>query len=198
MRVYGLTGGIASGKTAAADRFRELGFPVIDADKVGHEVIAPGGVAEDEVLRAFGDGILTAGRIDRKKLGARVFADPGELERLNAIVQPRIRETIARRVAELARAGHEAVIIDAALIGEGGKIATDIDGLILVLAPRELRARRLIESRGLTEAQALQRIDAQTPPDRKIPLARWLIHNTGTLEELRARVDQIAAELREA
>lgn len=196
MRVYGLTGGIASGKTEAADRLRELGFPVIDADKVGHAVIAPGGAAEARVVEAFGPGILTEGRIDRRKLGARVFADPAELARLNAIVHPEIKAEIARRCETLAREGHDVAVIDAALLAEDGKIAENTSGLILVLAPEDVRVERLVTHRGLTPDQARGRIRAQIPPESKIPLATWVIDNAGTREEFRAKIDALARSLR--
>lgn len=196
MKIYGLTGGIASGKSEAARRFRELAVPVIDADKIGHALIEPGGAAEAEVLAAFGGDILSDGRIDRAKLGQRVFADRAELEKLNAIVHPAIKAEVARRAAALAEEGHEFVVIDAALLGEGGKIAGYIDGLALVLAPVATRLERLVQQRGCTEAEAKRRIEAQTPPERKIPLADWIIQNDGTLDALRARVDDVARAMR--
>ncbi len=198
MRVFGLTGGIGSGKSKASERFRELGFPVIDADRVGHEVIAPGGSAEAAVVEAFGPDILTEGRIDRKKLGSRVFSNHEELERLNAIVHPAIKEEIRRRLDDLAQRGHAVALIDAALLAEGGNIADDLDGLILMLADEETRIERLVRQRGLSREQALRRIAAQVPPETKIPLARWIIENNGTLDELRAKVDELANALREA
>ena len=116
MRIYGLTGGIASGKSEAAKRFQARGIPVIDADRVGHRVLEPGGTAEARVMDAFGEDILTDGQIDRHKLGARVFADPKELDRLNAIVQPAIKNEIWQQCAALARDGQDLAVIDASFI----------------------------------------------------------------------------------
>lgn len=195
MRVFGLTGGIASGKSEAARRLRELGVPVIDADKVGHGVIEPGGAAESAVTTAFGPAILTNGRIDRSKLGAIVFAEPAQLERLNAIVHPLIKAQITRECQALAAAGHPLAVIDAALLGEGGKIADTVDAIALVLADKHVRVKRLMQYRGLTEAEAIARVEAQTPPETKIPLAKWILENNGSLEAFLALVDNVARRM---
>ena len=195
IRIYGLTGGTGSGKSAAARRFEEHGIPVVDADKVGHRILAPGGAAEDAVKAAFGDDILTEGRIDRAKLGSLVFGNPQALEKLNHLVQPALFLGIAEDMERLAQAGHAHAIIDAALLAEGGRKEGILCGLILVLADRELRVKRLVELRGMSPEEAEQRIDAQTDPDTKIRAADWLIHNTGTLEDLYNRVDHIVTAI---
>lgn len=195
MKVYGLTGGIAAGKTEASRRFAERGVPVIGADEVAHAVIAPGGIAEQAVITAFGDAILTCGKIDREKLGAIVFDDPDALQRLNTLVHPAVGEEIAKRTAEFAQEGHEAVIIEAALHAENGKLAPGMEALILVDCPREERVRRLLERRGMTLEEANQRIDAQTPPEKKRSAAKWVIENRGDIEELHRQVDEIAKAL---
>lgn len=195
MKIYGLTGGIAAGKSEASRRFVELGIPVIDADRVGHEVIEPGGAAEQAVLDAFGEDILTQGRIDREKLGPIVFADPEARMKLNRIVHPAIGRETARRFAALSEEGHAAAIYDAPLLAEDGALRGGMAGLILVNCPREERLRRLVRLRGMSEEEALRRIGAQTPPEKKIPLATWVVENTGSIEDLRAHVDAIAKEL---
>ncbi|MDZ4859920.1 MAG: dephospho-CoA kinase [Candidatus Hydrogenedentes bacterium] len=195
MRIYGITGGTGSGKSEVARQFAKHGVPVIDADAVGHEVIAPGGAAEKDVLDAFGSGILTDGKIDRAKLGARVFTDPEALRRLNAIVHPAIGMTIALKCAALAEEGNAMVMIDAALIADKGVKDAYLSGLILVLCPEDERVRRLVEHRGLSEAEARKRISAQTPPECKLALADWVIENTGSKDALYARVDALAEEL---
>ncbi len=195
MRIYGITGGTGSGKSEAARRFAQLGFPVIDADAIGHEVIAPGGAAEKAVIEAFGQAIVTDGAIDRGKLGARVFSDDEARKRLNAIVHPAIGMAIAMRCAALAEQGHDAVIIDAALIAENGKKDDFLSGLIVVTCPVDERIRRLVELRGIDEAEARRRIAAQTPPERKLALADWVIDNSGSKEELLDQIDMIAREL---
>lgn len=195
MTIAGLTGGTGSGKSTAARRFETHGIPVIDADATGHAMIAPGGPAEAEVVAAFGDGILTCGRIDREKLGALVFADPGERERLNRIVHPKMASVIAAQCAEYARVGRSACIVDAALLGEGAALEPWLDCLILVSCPEAVRVRRLVAGRGLDEARARQRIAAQMDPERKRPLARWVIENGGTLDGLHTQVDAVARAL---
>lgn len=196
MRVYGLTGGIASGKSEVARRFEELGLPVIDADRIGHALLEPGGEAAGAVLEAFGYDVETCGKIDREKLAKVVFPDREARLRLNAITHPAIAGKIAARCAELARDGHAAVIVEAALLAEDGTRDAWLDGLIVVVCPAETRLCRLVELRGMDRAQARMRIEAQTPDDVKRPAADWAIANTGTLEELRVRAEGVAKEVR--
>ena len=195
MKVIGLTGGTGSGKSTAARRFADRGIPVIDADVIGHELIAPGGAAEAAVIERFGDAALTCGTIDRAKLGAIVFADPQALAALNAIVHPLLAAEIAARCAAHASAGARACVIDAALLGEGAALEPWLDGLVLVAAPVETRVHRLRVHRGMDEAAARARIGAQVDPERKRALARWVIQNDGSLAELYERVDAVIAEL---
>lgn len=195
MRLIGLTGGTGSGKSAAAQRIASHGIPVIDADAVGHEVIAPGGAAAEAVAAAFGETVCTDGAIDRDKLGDRVFGDPEALRRLNAIVHPAIIGFIGGRCARLAEEGHGCVVIDAALLAENGTRDPWLDKLILVLAPEAMRVDRLVRLRGMTRERAAQRIAAQTPPESKRALADWVIENDGTLETLHAAVDGVVAAL---
>ncbi|MFP4502340.1 MAG: dephospho-CoA kinase [Candidatus Hydrogenedentota bacterium] len=195
MRIYGLTGGVGSGKSEAARRFAEQGVPVIDADAAGHEVIGPGGAAAGPLVEHFGTDILTDGIIDRKKVSERVFGDPAALAKLNEIVHPAIFAEIAHQVRALSQAGEERTILDAALLAENGQREPWLEGLILVLCPREERLQRLIERRGMTQGEANRRIDAQTPPEYKAPLADWVIENTGPVETLHAQVDEIVAAM---
>jgi dephospho-CoA kinase len=197
MRVYGLTGGTGSGKSEAGRRLLEHGIPVIDADAVGHEAIAPGGVAEKDVVAAFGGEILTGGGIDRAKLGAIVFADAAARQKLNAIVHPAICQGIRKQCAAFAGNGHDVVIIDAALLGESLTRETCLDGLILVLAPADVRRQRLVETRGLTQSEADRRMAAQLPPEKKLAIADWVIQNEADKETLYARIDAIVEELRD-
>lgn len=195
MKVYALTGGIAAGKSEVSRRFIELGVPVIDADRVAHSVIETGGAAEQGVLEAFGREILTCGKIDRQKLGALVFGDPEALQRLNALVHPAVGVEIAQRTARYAEDGSDIIIVEAALHAENGKLGPGLEALILVACPRETRMQRLTAQRGMTEEEARRRIDAQTPPEQKKVLARWVLENNGTLDQLRRQVDEIAKEL---
>lgn len=195
MRILGLTGGIGAGKSAAAARFIEQGVPVLDADRIGHETIEPGGRAEAAVLAEFGGTIQSGGRIDREKLAQIVFGNPERLRALNAIVHPAVREVIAERIAALASEGHSVVLIEAALHGEDGTLREPLQGLVLVLAPQEQRIDRLTSHRGMTREEALRRIEAQLDPAEKLRLAGWVIHNDRDIEHLHTQVDAIAREL---
>jgi len=195
MKLYALTGGIGSGKSEAARRFQALGVPVIDADRIGHEVIEPGGAAERGVIDAFGGDILTDNRIDRKKLAARVFGNRDALNKLNSLTHPAVLSEIGRRTSELANAGHPAAIIEAALHAEDGKLADWFAGLILVTCPEPIRIERLKRDRAMTEDEARARIASQTPPEKKAPLARWIIQNDGDLGHLQSQVADISKEL---
>ena len=192
MRIYGLTGGTGSGKSEAVRRFAELGIPVIDADKIGHQLHEPGGAAVERVIQAFGVDVLTDGAVDRAKLGRIVFDDAAARKQLGVIIHPMIAGVIAERCGALLEQGRNTVIIDAALLAEGGKREPWLTGLILVTCREDMRLARLVQSRGMDPEQARQRIAAQTPPETKIPLADWVIVNEGTLDQLRDRVDQVA------
>lgn len=197
MRIIGLTGGAGSGKSEAAKRFAQRGIPVIDADKVGHDVISPGGAAEQTVQAAFGDDVCVSGTIDREKLAAAVFGDAAALRRLNEIVHPAIAREIVLQCRALAEAGHRAVVIDAALLAENGAREPWLDGLIVVACPREERLRRLVALRGMRREDAERRLRMQTPPEAKAALADWVIENTGSLADLYARVDEVIDRLYE-
>lgn len=196
MKVYALTGGIASGKSTASALFEDEGIPVIDADRVAHEAIGPGGAAETDVIEVFGNDILTDGKIDRAKLGAVVFRDPDALRRLNGLVHPAVRQEIAQRIAAHAQAGQDSVIVEAALHAENGELPPGMEGLILVTCPHEERVRRLMQDRGMDREEAERRIAAQTPPEEKRKLARWVIDNSGTRSDLKRQVTAVAGELK--
>ena len=195
MQLIGLTGGTGSGKSAAAKRFQARGIPVIDADAVGHALIAPGGDLEPAVIEAFGSGIATDGHVDRKKLGALVFHDASKRAQLNAMIHPAIRDAVARQCKAYAEEGHTTVVLDAALLAEQGERDAYLSGLILVLASRNVRLARLVEHRGMDASAAQMQIDAQTPPGKKRAVADWIVHNEGDIEDLHRQVDDIADDL---
>jgi dephospho-CoA kinase len=192
----GLTGGIASGKSAVAGMLRELGFAVLDADSLAHTLVEPGQAAYDEVIREFGASILGAQkRIDRGKLGAMVFADRARLDRLNAIVHPRVKQAILRQFEEWSRNGaRDAAFVEAALLVEAG-YQKDLDGLVVAWARPEQQVARLL-ARGMNEAEALQRIAAQLPVAEKLKLATEKIDCSGSMEETRKQVELLASKLR--
>jgi len=180
----GLTGGLASGKSTVAAFFRELGAVHLDADRIAHELTAPGGRAHDAVVARFGTA-------DRKALGAIVFADPKALADLNAIVHPLVREEIARRLAGHAQGPSPArvAIVDAALLVESG-IDRDLDALIVLACPPETQVARAV-ARGMTEAEARRRIAAQAPLEAKLARATHVIDTGGTLDETKAHVRSV-------
>ncbi len=189
IRLYGLTGGIGSGKSEAGRCFARRGVPVLEADRIGHEVLMPGGDAESAVIAAFGQEIAPCGTIDRGRLADVVFSNPEQLKRLNEITHPVIFQEILRQAKVLEEAGHRFALVEAALWGESGVLAEWMDGLVLVLASEPVRMQRLVELRGLPPEVARARMAAQTPPERKISLADWIIENEGNLDALQARVE---------
>ena len=194
MKVYGLTGGIASGKSEASGHFAAQGVPVIDSDALAHEMVEPDGVAYDAVVNAFGADILTEGEIDRAKLGAVVFQNTEALETLNRLIHPAVRSECARLCVEYAKGGYPVTIIEAALHAEDGTLSEALDDLIVVDCPEDIRLKRLMEQRGMSQGDAIQRIESQTPPENKLPLARWIIHNDRGLVHLHEQVESIVQE----
>jgi dephospho-CoA kinase len=196
MKRFGLTGGIASGKSAVAGMLREMGFHVIDADALGHEVMEPGTRAFEEIKREFGEGVIGEdGRIDRGKLGAMVFADRAKLERLNAIVHPRVEEEMVRKFSEWEKSGvKDAAFVEAALLVEAG-YQKNLDGLVVVWCRPEQQLERLL-ARGLSEGEARRRIAAQMPAEEKLKYATEKIDCSGTLEDTRRQVGELGERLR--
>ena len=197
MRVVGLTGGIASGKSTVTAMFRELGAQVIDADQVAREVVEPGTRGVEEVARRFPGVVDASGRLDRAELGRRVFADPAERRALEAIVHPRIREEVERRLEALTRAGENVALYDAALLIENG-LQKGMDGVIVVWAPESLQRARLAARDGLDEAAVTARLRAQLPLADKRAHATWVVDNGGSLDETRAQVRRIWEEIQQS
>jgi dephospho-CoA kinase len=196
MKRLGITGGIASGKSAVAGMLRELGFQVIDADALGHSVMEPGTRAFEEIKREFGEGVIRAdGRIDRGKLGAIVFADAEKLKRLNAIVHPRVEEDMVRQFAEWEKSGvADAAFVEAALLVEAG-YQKNLDGLVVAWCRPGQQMERLL-ARGLSEVEARRRIAAQMPAEEKLKFATEKIDCSGSLDETLRQVEELATKLR--
>jgi dephospho-CoA kinase len=194
----GLTGGIASGKSAVAAMLREMGFAVLDTDALAHKLIEPGQPAYGEVLQEFGPSIAdSSGHIDRAKLSAIVFADRSKLDRLNAIVHPRVAEVIFSQFEVWRRAGvRDAAFVEAALLIEAG-IHEKLDGVVVAWCKPEQQLERLLV-RGLTEDEGRRRIAAQLPPGEKLRHATEKIDCSGSLEHTRRQVEALAIKLRRA
>ena len=195
---YGLTGGIASGKSTVAAMLRERGFPVLEADKISHALIEPGGAAFEEVLARFGREIVDAdGKINRGRLGAMVFRDPEKLQNLNGMLHPKVEEELLRRLVELEKSGAVAVaFVEAALIFEAG-LDKRLDGVVVAWCLPDQQVARLME-RGISEAEARQRMATQMPVQKKLALAAEKIDCSGSIEETRSQVDVLANRLRAA
>lgn len=191
----GLTGGIATGKTAVAAMLRELGFPVLDADSLAHQLIIPGQLAYDEVLREFGPAILDGSRcVDRAKLATIVFAEPTKLARLNAILHPRVEAVIHQQFDDWSREGNrKAAFVEAALLVEAN-YHKNLDGLVVTWCRPEQQLERL-RARGFSDQEARLRIAAQLPTAEKLRQATEKIDTSGTLQDTRRQVLSLAAKL---
>ena len=186
MLTIGLTGGIGSGKSTVAQILGEFGAPILDADKVAHTTYAPGGPAYDAVIAAFGAQVLAPDRtIDRKKLGAVVFGNSEQLNKLTSIVWPATFDSIRRNVAELRASGAKLpVVVEAAILIEANWQPL-FDEIWLVRAPREQVVTRIEIQRGLKPAETETRIRAQLSDEERGKHATLVIENNGSIEELR-------------
>lgn len=191
----GLTGGVGSGKSTVSRLLADLGAVVIDADLVAREVVEPGTPALAEIVEAFGPGVLRPdGMLDRPALGARVFADPVELARLNAIVHPRVGERTAALLADARAGGAEVVVHDVPLLVENGMMSR-YDAVVVVAAEPATQLERLVGLRGMSPQEAQQRMDAQAPLDDKLAVATYVVHNDGRREELAPQVERLWSAL---
>ncbi len=194
MKVIGLTGGIGSGKSAAAQILAEMGAAVIDADKVAHEVYAPGTTGWDAVVSTFGSDIVGPdGTIDRKKLAAIVFAEPQARRRLEGIVHPLVTEEIRRRIdAFRCRGQVHLVVLEAALLLEAGWQEL-VDQVWLITAPPELVLQRLQRQRAMTPSEVEARQRAQMNDAARRAYAHVVIENSGSLAQLRKQLEEALA-----
>lgn len=195
LKVLGLTGGIGAGKSTVARMFAARGVPVVDADALAREVVAPGLPAHAVIAAAWPEVIAADGGIDRKRLGEIVFADPAARARLEAITHPRIQTASAERLAALAAAGHRLALYEAPLLVESGR-HRDFDGLIVVTASEATQIARVRARNGLSQAQAEARIRAQLPTADKVRLASFVIDNDGDLARTEAAVEALLHRLR--
>ncbi|WP_120519932.1 dephospho-CoA kinase [Arthrobacter celericrescens] len=192
MLKIGLTGGIASGKSLVAQRFRELGAVLVDADVIAREVVEPGTEGLRRIVDAFGPDIVDPdGGLDRARLGGIVFADPARREVLNGIVHPLVRA----RAAELLEAASpgDIVVQDIPLLVETGQ-GSSFHLVVVVDAPEELRVERMTGRRGMAEAEARSRIAAQATREERLAAADVVLENAGTREDIVARVDRLWTE----
>lgn len=192
MRVIGLTGGIASGKTTVAEILRRHGAILLDADQIARDVVEPGTPALAEIARVFGPEVLDAeGRLSRPELARRVFGNEEARQKLNSIVHPAVFAEYEHALARLKDQPEppKAVVLVVPLLFETG-MQEMADTTWLVTVPREVQKERLMRRDGLTEAEAEARIDSQWPLERKAALSDRLIDNTGTPEDVARRVEE--------
>jgi len=195
MKVIGLTGSIGSGKSMVARLLAGLGAAVIDADRIGHEILKPGNATARQVVNAFGNEILAAdGTIDRARLGKLVFHDAGMRRRLNGIMHPAIYRAVREKLEQHRRQGTEIVVLEAPLLFEAGWQPL-ADRIWVTTAPEAVIRRRLQERSGLNGDEIRARLDAQMPPAERIKHADEVINTDCPLPELEEKVSALLARL---
>ncbi len=195
MLLVGLTGGIGSGKSTVARMLEERGAVVFDADTLARAAVAPGTPGHDAVIERFGADVLApGGELDREALASIVFADAAARRDLEAIVHPEVRRLFAEG-CEAHRDTDAVVVFSAPLLVETG-MHTAFAVLVLVSTPVETQVERLLRDRGMSEGQVRARIAAQAPLEEKAAVADVIVDNQGSLEDLRAQVDRVWADLR--
>jgi dephospho-CoA kinase len=194
MRIIGLTGGIASGKTSVALMLERLGAAVVDADLLAREVVQPGEQALAKIVAAFGEGVLNGdGSLNRAALAEIVFSDPAARRRLEGITHPAIRARADQKLAALREQGVRTVFYVAPLLIEAGN-SDRVDEIWVVYLDRESQLARLMARDSLDRDAALRRIASQMPMEEKKKLGRVVIDNSGTREELEAQVRRLWSE----
>jgi len=195
VHLFGLTGGIASGKSAVAARLRDRGVPVIDADQLARDAVTAGSPGLAQIVETFGEGVLAAdGTLDRKKLADQVFNDDAKRKALNGIVHPIVTTLTFKRAAELRDAGHPLACYEAALIVENG-VADAFRPLVVVAAPEETQIARACARDKAAVADVRARIRAQTPLADKVKVADFVIENAGSLADLERRTDEVLTSI---
>ena len=195
MRV-GLTGGLATGKSSVGRMLSELGCFVIQDDKIGHEVMEPGGPAYDDIVREFGREILNSdGAINRRQLGAIVFADPAKLAKLNSLVHPHVKAREKALASEyLARSPDGIAVTEAAILIETGTYK-DYDHLIVAVCRPEQQIERAMHRDGLSRDEVLDRLRRQMPLEDKVKHADFVIDTSGTKENTRRHTEEVYQSL---
>jgi dephospho-CoA kinase len=187
---------LASGKTFVGRALADLGCYLIEADKLGHQVMLPGGEAYDAIVREFGSAILDAeGRISRRKLSGMVWGNPERLEKLNSLVHPPVREREETRMAEIALADPGAiVVVEAAILVETGRYK-DFDRLIVVTCSSEQQMERALERGSYNKEEILARMSRQLPLEQKLSVADYVIDTSGAKEATLEQVQKVYSSL---
>jgi len=191
VHVFGLTGGLASGKGVVAARFSRRGLPVVNADALAREVVVPGSEGLAAVVAAFGTEVLAEdGALDRKALGRRVFADPDARRRLESITHPRIQAAKRARLSALEERAEPLACYEVPLLVEVG-LTEELRPVVVVAATEAHQIERAMRRDGMSEADARARLSAQLPLARKIAVADFVIRNDGSLAEAEAEADRV-------
>lgn len=191
MKKVGLTGGIGSGKSTVARMLAGEGFPVVDADQIAREIMEPGSPVLAQVAEVFGEDLIDdTGALNRAELAKRAFSSTEQTEKLNALTHPAIRAESNRRFDEAEKAGARAVVYDMPLLVDLG-LHHDMDITVVVDVDVNERVRRLVDKRGLTEADARARIAQQIDDDTRRAAADIVVDNNGPLEALAAQVEKV-------
>ncbi len=194
IRVIGLTGGIATGKSSVALFFTEHGVPVIDADQLARAAVLPGSTALEQIISLFGREVLTReGALDRKRLGGMVFSDPEKRRKLENILHPEIQKKAEECIIQAAQAGHRRVIYMAPLLIETGA-SNRMDDIWVVTVRPEIQLERLMQRDGISAAQAQRIIDSQMPLSEKERYGSVIIDNSGTEAETRMFLETVWAK----
>jgi dephospho-CoA kinase len=196
VKLIGLTGGIASGKTTVAKILKRLGAAIVDADALSREVVEPERDAWKEIVDAFGRAVLQPDQsLDRAKLRATIFNNPDARKKLESIIHPRVRALAEERIAQYAAAGYEIVVYEVPLLFEG-KLHEWLRPVILVACDVEIQRQRLQQRDRLSAEEAQKHIDAQMSLDEKRRLADYVIENDGNLEDLERQVQAIFTQIK--
>ncbi|ULT55922.1 dephospho-CoA kinase [Neobacillus drentensis] len=192
--VIGLTGGIASGKSTVSNMLKEMSITVIDADVEARLAVMKGEPAYQKILAEFGDDILLeTGEIDRQKLGAIIFHQADQRQRLNEITHPEVRRRMLEQVETAKRNNEEVVVLDIPLLFESNLTAM-VEKTILVYVDCDIQLQRLVERNNLTHEDAQARINSQMPLSEKIKLADAVINNNGSIDETKQQLLMILAK----
>ena len=195
MKLVGLTGGIASGKSTVAKILTELGAAIVDADMLSREVVAPGHDGWKEIVATFGDDVLQADQnLDRQKLRTLIFNNPDARKQLEAIIHPRVRALAERRIREHGEAGYAVVVYEVPLLFEGN-LQEWLRPVILVACNVDIQRQRLQQRDGLDPTAAQKHIDAQMSLEDKRKLADYVIENDGSLADLESQVRAVLAKI---
>ena len=197
MKIIGLTGGIASGKSTVSQMLREEHhLPIIDADHLAKAAVAVGTVGLERIAQHFGqDYILKNGELDRNKMGGLVRRDEKARRDLNAIVHPLVSDSYFAEKERLAREGHSLIVYDCPLLFEEN-LSHLVDSSVLIVADPKVRASRLMERDGISEDIAYEKMAIQMPDDQKESLADIVLHNNGNLEDLKKTVAQLVMDFK--